>query len=500
MNEIDRLRKKIDETDEKLATLLGERMKLSEAIGKAKQGSSSAVRNEQREREVVSRASGAVEERFSYYVSEIYGSIIAASRLYQHEMGFTCGLAGEALSFSLSPYIHSLFGNEDYRLAQMDAGDFEAFMKHRVFGGINVTMPFKRSALALCDHISERALRCGCVNTVVNRGGVLWGYNTDAVGFGHTLDRYGIEVSGKRCLILGSGASCGTIRHVLGERGASSVTVVSRSGENDYSDIGRYGSSQVIVNTTPVGMNPHPGECLLSPEAFPQCESLVDIVYTPVTTELVLRFREAGINAVGGMDMLISQAWASHCLFTGEDPEVPVPEELLRKAMRYPLNIVIVGMPGSGKSTIGSRIARDLGMGFVDTDRHIEKRTGKSPEELIRRYGEKYFRGVETESILEVSSMVNTVISCGGGSVLSEENRRALRRNSVIVYIHRDLDSLSTKGRPLSSGRDALEKLYEQRKGIYEGYCDIKHSNNTGLIESVRTLEASLDELMEKIC
>ncbi|MBR2780732.1 MAG: chorismate mutase [Eubacteriaceae bacterium] len=499
MNEIDRIRKKIDETDEKIASLLNERMKLSEAVGRAKKGDSVSVRNREREEQVISRAASAADGRFSYYVSGIYENIIAFSRLYQHEMGFVRGLVGERISASCSPYIHSLFGDGSYRLAQMDADDFPAFMKHRVFEGINVTMPFKRTAMALCDHVSETALGCGCVNTVVNRDGSLWGYNTDAFGFGHTLERYGIDVAGKRCLILGSGASCGTVRYVLEKRGAKDVTVISRSGGEDYCDPKRYSYAQVIVNTTPVGMSPDCDSALIDPGKFAECEALVDIVYTPMSTELVLRARDAGIRAVGGMDMLISQAWASHELFCDREPSGDVPGDILSVAMRYPMNIVLVGMPGCGKSTVGSRLARDLGMDFVDTDRHIEKRTGRSPEELIRRYGEKYFRGVEARSILEVSSLRHTVIACGGGAVLSAENRRALRRNGVVVYLQRDLESLCTRGRPLSASREGLEKLYEQRKGIYEECCDIMHPNAAGLEESVSGLRTELDDLFAKM-
>lgn len=494
MNEIDRLRKQIDETDGKIASLLNERMKLSEAVGKAKQGSCVSVRNVPREQEVIARAASAGDERFSYYISGIYAGIIAYSRLYQHEMGFTFGLVGERISASFSPFIHSLFGGEDYRLSQMDPEDLPAFMEHRVFRGINVTMPFKRTAMTLCDRLSETAVKCGCVNTVVNRDGTLFGYNTDAFGFEHTLDRYGIGVAGKRCLILGSGASCGTVRYVLEKRGAKDVTVVSRSGENDYSDPGRYSFAQVIVNTTPVGMSPDTGSSPIDPGMFPECEALVDIVYTPMRTELVLKAQEAGIRAVGGMDMLISQAWASHLLFEGEEISSDVPEEICAQAMRYPLNIAIVGMPGSGKSTIGSRLAAELGMEFVDTDRHIEQRTGKSPEELIRRYGEKYFRGVESVSVAEASSLSHTVIACGGGAVLAEENIRALRRNSVVVYLEKDLASLSTRGRPLSSGREAVEKLYEQRKDIYESCCDIRHSNACSFDASLKALKKELEE------
>ena len=499
MNDIERIRKKIDETDEKIASLLNERMKLSEAVGAAKKGTAVSVRNRQREEQVISHASSLADERFSYYVGRAYEGIIASSRLYQHEMGFVRGLVGERISASLSPYIHSLFGDGSYRLAQMDGDDFAAFMEHRVFEGINVTMPFKRTAMALCDHVSETALGSGCVNTVVNRGGTLYGYNTDAYGFEHTLERSGIDAAGKRCLILGSGASCGTVRYVLEKKGAADVAVVSRSDGGTYCDPERYGFAQLIVNTTPVGMSPDCAGALIDPGMFPECEALVDIVYTPASTELVLRARDAGIKAVGGMDMLVSQAWASHALFCGTDPAGDVPEDILRTALRHPMNIVLVGMPGCGKSTVGSRLAKDLGMDFVDTDRHIENRTGRSPEKLIRRYGEKYFRGVETESILEVASMSHTVIACGGGAVLSETNRRALRRNGVVVYLQRDLDSLSTRGRPLSGSREGLGKMYEQRKDIYEGFADIIHSNSGDFPGSVSSLEAELDALFGKM-
>lgn len=477
------LRKKIDETDREIARLLSERMAASEAIGKLKSASGTPVRDKTREAAVIDHAASAGEERFSGYIKNIYNEVIASSRLYQLQNGFTYGLVGESISASLSPYIHSLFGDYSYRLAQMDREDFLRFMAMRTFRGINVTMPYKKTAMTLCDEVSDTAKRCGCVNTIVNDGGILRGYNTDAYGFLHSIRRYGIGVKGKKCLILGSGGSSGTVRYVLESLGAESITVISRSGEDNYENIARHSDAGIIVNTTPVGMTPDESSSPVDLGIFPQLTGVCDIVYKPLRTSLYTAAKERGIPCFCGMDMLVSQAWAASLVFRGIcSSDLPdVPEGVCGKVERYAENIVLIGMPGCGKSSTGRRLSRLLGRDLFDSDEHVLRRTGKSPEELIRKYGEKYFRGVETESIRELSRKTHAVIACGGGAVLREENRKLLRQCGTVIYLKRDLEELSTRGRPLSSSREAVALLYEERREIYEATADLVVAGQGGV-------------------
>lgn len=485
---LEQLRKRIDEVDRELSALLGERMMLSEMVGQTKKDQSAPVRNIARENVVKDNAAGNVDPKYAYYVRGIYDSIIAYSRLYQNQLDFTYGLVGARIGKSFSPFIHSLFSDYPYRLAQMDGDDFAKFMQLRHFAGINVTMPYKRTVIPFCDEVSETALKCNAVNTVVNEKGRLKGYNTDAFGFEYMLSRNGIDVKGKKCLILGSGGSSGTVFHVLEKLGASETVIISRSGENNYENIGLHRDADVIVNTTPVGMSPDLSSSPVDLDLFDHLGAVADIVYTPLRTKLVTDARERGIKAAGGMDMLAAQAYGSYLLFTGDTGNEDLLEKAVRTMERYPENIVLIGMPGAGKTTVGKKLASLLGMDFADTDRHITERTSNTPEELIRKYGEKYFRGVETESVKALAERSHTVISCGGGAVLKEENVRLLRQNGIVIYIERDLDSLSTNGRPLSKSREELRKMYEKRDPVYRAAADHTVTNGDTVSDTVNCI------------
>lgn len=382
------------------------------------------------------------------------------------------GILGESLPHTLSPFLHRELWNRQYRKLEMSRDKAEEFIRSRQFDGINVTIPYKKTAYDCCDVLSDTAKRVGCVNTVVSKSGVLYGYNTDYHGFYSLSRSIGVDFDRKKVIILGSGGTYLTAKAVCEDNEAREIVCISRNGENSYSNISKHYDADIIINTTPVGMYPSNDGQPLDLSKFQKLGAVIDVIYNPLKTRLVLQAEELGIKAVGGLEMLVSQAAASAELFSGQKINSEKQEAVYKKLKKRTENIVLIGMPGCGKTTLGRIVGKILNKPFYDTDREIVFKENMSVEDIFKSKGEEYFRDAESVVISELSKKTGAVIACGGGSVLRKENRTRLCQNGRIYFINRKLDKLSTKGRPLSNGDGALERLYSQRAKIYRSLCD----------------------------
>ncbi len=388
---------------------------------------------------------------------------------------FSYGLCGQTLKHSYSELLHGLLGNADYRLLNFTKEEFYDFMHSRAFRGVNVTIPYKKDALALCDVVSDEAASIGSVNTVVNKDGILYGYNTDYYGFSYLLDSRKIDVTDKKVLILGTGGTSLTARAVVSDRKARDIRIVSRSGELNYNNIALQADADILINTTPVGMFPNGGTSPVELSVFPKLSGVVDVIYNPLRTKLVCDAQNRGIPSVGGLAMLAAQAVAAHELFFDQafkDREAVI-RALLNGCMQKVSDFVLVGMPGCGKSTLGRMLADRLGLPFCDADDCFTETYGKTPAEVIIESGEAAFRALETEILSELTAHGGRVIATGGGAVLSPYNRYLLKQNATVVYLQRPLEALATEGRPLSGGGKSLEKLFIERDPLYLHVADV---------------------------
>lgn len=417
------------------------------------------------------------------------------------------GLLGEKLKHSFSPQIHNAFGIDDYILKEVPREEIDAFMKAKDFTAMNVTIPYKEAVIPYCvqDEVSKAI---GSVNTVVNREGTLYAYNTDCLGFLYMATEAGITFTDKKVVVLGSGGTAKTAVYVARQERASEIVVVSRSGANisevfgdvktaDYTQTEAYKDAQIIVNTTPLGMYPNVQSQAVDLDVFAKAEAVVDVVYNPLLTALTLQAKKKGLKYVNGLPMLVAQAYFAQRYFYNEEPKVkPGDEALLKKVIAdieaQVRNIVLIGMPGSGKSTVGKALAEKLGRTFVDTDAEFVKKEGMLAGAYIEQFGEVAFRDAESRVVKEFAKEKSLVIATGGGSILREENRDAMMQNSLIVYLDRELCKLATDGRPLSGDMDRMQKLYETRYPIYVNLADmhlkVEEDNIDGLIDAILQL------------
>ncbi len=394
------------------------------------------------------------------------------------------GLLGRTLRHSYSPQIHALLGDYEYRLFEVEPQDLEAFLKKREFGGINVTIPYKKDVLPYLSGISDNAKRIGAVNTIiVKEDGGLYGDNTDYDGFLCLVQKSGFQVKGKKALVLGTGGASLPISAVLSDLGAREVVFISRSGENNYQNLSRHADADFIVNTTPVGMYPNNLKAPLSLSEFPNLSGVLDIVYNPQKTKLILDAERLGIPAYSGLLMLVAQGKRAAELFLGHDIPDSETDRIFKKLSTEMQNIVLVGMPGCGKTTVGKALAEQLNRPFFDADEEILKRTGKSAEAWIEACGEAVFRQKETEVLESLCKQSGTVIATGGGAVTVPENADILRQNSIVFFINRDVSALPVEGRPLSKAT-ALSEMYEVRLPLYRSVCDYEIAAD-GSVEAV---------------
>ena len=407
------------------------------------------------------------------------------------------GLIGEKLGHSYSKEIHNLIADYGYELREVKREELGAFMTERAFSGINVTIPYKKSVMDYLDVISDDAKKIGAVNTVVNRDGKLYGYNTDFYGLKALLIHNGVSVRNKKVLILGSGGTSDTAYNVVTGLNAKEAIKVSRTKKDGfvtYDEAARlHSDADVIINATPVGMYPDDDGVPVNIGLFPSLSAVIDAIYHPLRTNLVSDAEKRGIKACGGLYMLVAQAVYAAALFENKKPDENLIDDVYGKILNDKRNIVLIGMPSSGKTTIGKALAARMGKRFADTDELIVGTTGKSIPEIFEKEGEKVFREIEKKVICDIAVNDGTVIATGGGVILDEKNVLALKRNGVIVYLDRKIDNLiATDSRPLSSNVDDLKKLYAKRKPLYEKYAEITIDDNDDVATVVRRAEEVL--------
>ena len=399
-----------------------------------------------------------------------------------------CGLLGQKLGHSYSPAIHGMLAGYDYQLFEREPEQLEDFLKNGPWDGINVTIPYKKAVLPYCAELSETARRIGSVNTMIRRpDGSLYGDNTDAYGFESLVKKSGIDVRGKKALVLGSGGASVTVVAVLKMLGAESVTVISRGGEDNYDNLDKHADARIIANTTPVGMYPNNGQAAVDLTRFPQCEGVLDVVYNPAHTALLLQAEKLGIPRAGGLYMLVAQAKRSSELFTGStipDSEIGRIEKVLSGRMK---NIVLVGMPSSGKSTLAAALGEKLGRPVYEADALIEQEAGMDIPAIFAQGGEESFRKLETEILSRLGKLSGAVISTGGGCVTREENYDLLHQNGTILWLKRGTEKLDKTGRPLSLKND-LNEMYQKREPMYRRFADAAVDNNGSVEDTLAQL------------
>lgn len=390
------------------------------------------------------------------------------------------GLIGEKLGHSHSPRIHSLLADYDYRLRELPPEELPAFLEARDFRGLNVTIPYKKAVVPFCAALGEGARRIGCVNTLVVRpDGSLFGENTDYFGFCYTLRRSGIDLRGRHVLVLGTGGTSLTASRAAEDLGAASVERVSRQGALNYENVYDRQETNIILNTTPVGMYPRNGAAAVDLSRFSRLEGVADVVYNPLKTALLLQAEALGLPYAGGLPMLVAQAAVAAALFTGADVPEERMEAVLRQVAADVTNLVLIGMPGAGKTTVGTLAAKALGRPFFDADAAIEERAGKPIPRIFAEEGEAAFRALETEVLAELGKRSGAVIATGGGAVLLQRNLPLLRQNGRILRLRRPLERLPLEGRPLSASPERLREMERERESFYAAAADIT-LDNTG--------------------
>ena len=402
-----------------------------------------------------------------------------------------CGLLGRKLGHSYSPAIHAQLGDYEYALYEKEPEELPDFLQRGDFTGLNVTIPYKKAVVPYCTELSETAQLLGSVNTLLRRpDGTLYGHNTDYDGFLSLVRQSGVEAAGKKALVLGSGGASVTAQAVLRTLGAQ-VVVISRSGEDNYENLSRHADAAIVVNTTPVGMYPHNGERPVDLTAFPACRAVYDIVYNPERTALMLQAEALGIPAFGGLHMLVAQAKAASELWQNTaipHSETPRIESLLRTGTR---SIVLIGMPGCGKSTVAAALGEATGREVCDSDALIEELAGMPIPEIFAQQGEAAFRAYETQAIAQLGKRSGIVLATGGGCVTRAENYPLLHQNGTILWLQRDLAALPTDGRPLSQA-GKLEAMYALRRPLYARFADHTISNNGSVEETVAAVKEAL--------
>ena len=410
------------------------------------------------------------------------------------------GLIGEKLGHSFSKIIHSELTDYDYELKEVAKDELDSFMRKADFKAINVTIPYKQDVIPYLSEIDETAKAIGAVNTIVNKNGKLYGYNTDFLGLKSLIENAKITIENKKVLILGSGGTSKTAFAVAKNMGAKEVYRVSRRGGNGlitYAEAeNSHNDAEVIINTTPCGMYPNIGEAAIGIDKFAKLEGVVDAIYNPLNSFLVTSAKEKGISATGGLYMLVAQAVFAAEKFTDSIIDKSEIDRIYNKIFNQKRNLVLIGMPSCGKTTIGKAIAEQLGKEFIDSDDEIVKKQGMPIPEIFGKFGEKYFRNIETEVIAELSLKQSSVIATGGGAVLNKRNVDLLKENGLVIFLDRPLEKLiTTDDRPLSSNRELLTKRYNERYDIYCSLADIIVNSDCDLEENIgRVKEVFLNE------
>ena len=387
-----------------------------------------------------------------------------------------CGLLGRHLGHSYSPQIHAALGNYSYDLFEKEPEEIADFLKHGDFTGINVTVPYKKDVIPHLDELSPIAKRLGAVNTIVRRNGKLIGHNTDYFGFLTMVKASNLTVAGKKVLVLGSGGASNTVVAVLQELGAQ-VVVISRTGENNYGNLQLHEEAAAIVNTTPVGMYPNTGLSPVDLDHFPKLEGVLDVIYNPARTQLLLDAENRGLVTMNGLLMLVAQAKEASEWFMETVIEDQIIAVIHRKLQLQMENIILIGMPGSGKSTVGKLLAEKCGKQFMDADEALVNQSGRAIRDIFAQDGEPLFRELETNVLATLGQQSGLVLATGGGCVTQGRNYPLLHQNGTIFCLQRNLDQLPVEGRPLSQAT-RIEEMFRIRKPLYERFADHMIDNN----------------------
>ncbi len=479
-------RAKIDDLDREIVQLFASRMELAAQIAAYKRAHDLPILQPEREREKLETLTAQVGDDLKAPLRRLYSTIFELSRDYQASK-LRCGLLGERLAHSYSPQLHAMLGSYDYALFEIAPEQLGEFLQSDSFDALNVTIPYKQRVVPFCSELSETARATGSVNTVLRRAdGTLCGDNTDYDGFLWLLERNGGVQSGEHAVVLGDGGASRTVQAVLRSLGAE-VTVLSRRGAQGFDTLKDHADAVLLVNATPVGMYPNNGERLIDLSDLPDCRCVLDLVYNPARTRLLLDAQERGIRHENGLAMLVGQAKRAAELFTGTEIPDSRCDEILCKLNEQMQNIILIGMPGCGKSTVGRLLAERLRRPFYDADAEIERELGCDIPTFFARHGEDAFRRAETMILERLGKESGCVIATGGGCVTREENVSLLRQNGTIVWLRRPLDRLPKDGRPISQAND-LGALYAIRQPMYEHFCDFAADNCGTPEETVETI------------
>ena len=501
------VRNELDSLDRTILDAFLKRMKLSEKVALYKAENNMPIEDTTRELQIIEDVSAKSGE-FGAYSSALFRTMIELSKDYQEhwirgyneeqkrqveEMPGIYGLLGQHLSHSYSEQIHRLLGlvgnvAYDYKLHETPPEGLEAFLSRPDVQGLNVTIPYKTAVLAFCEEISESVLSCGAANTIVKRDGKLYAYNTDIEGFKYMVFASGINIDGKKVLVLGSGGASKAVCAALRELGASEIIVISRNGPIDYDCLSLHPDTDVIVNTTPVGMYPDNLRKPVSLKSFPKLTGVLDIIYNPKLTGLLLEAENLSIPHAGGLHMLVAQAKASFEIFFDRRLPNSVVADIVNKLQGEMENIILTGMPGCGKSTIAKALSVAPGREVIDIDTEIEKTNRRSCAEIITKYGEEKFRKLEHEEILKHCKESGKIIALGGGAVLDSENHPAIRQNGKIFFIRRDVELLPTDDRPLSKSPETLKEMQKIRLPLYQEIADVEIENNGAIEDAVKAI------------
>lgn len=486
---IDEARAVINEQDEKILEAFCRRMEAAKEIARNKRELGLPIYVPSREKEILDRVRANAPCEIADYAVALQEYMMALSRAYQ-QSGRKYGLLGRKLGHSFSPEIHRMLGQwsepYDYGIFEVEPENLEAFIREGQWSGLNVTIPYKTDVMKWCDEISPEAQRIGAVNTLVRRGNKIYGYNTDYTGFRRTVEMSGARIEGEKCIVLGSGGASKTVVLVLKDLGAREVVVVSRDGKTgcDYKGLSAHYDATVMVNTTPVGMYPNTGKSAAYPGTFPRLEWAFDLIYNPLRTNFLCQAKKSDIEPVNGLKMLVAQARASAELFLGREIAEEALERIEAALRNEKENLVLIGMPGCGKSTVGQVLAARLGRKLIDMDERIVAQAGMSIPDIFAAGGEDGFRRIEMAVAESLRHETGAVIACGGGVVTREENYYALAENGRIIFLNRPIDVLPTDGRPISQSVP-LARLYQQRLPLYQSWADLEVENQGVTVDEV---------------
>lgn len=412
------------------------------------------------------------------------------------------GLIGEKLGHSFSKDIHERIADYTFDLIPLSKEEFKTFMEKKEFTALNVTIPYKKNVIPYLDEMDEHAKAIGAVNTIVNRDGKLKGYNTDFTGFLYMVKKHNVHMEGKKVLIIGNGGASAAIQAVVQHELAGSmviVDVVPGNGAISYDEMfSSHLDAEIIINTSPIGMYPRIGNAPIDISMFHKCEAVLDVIYNPILTRLCFEAQEMDIKRVNGLEMLIAQAKQSVEFFLDKRIDDQIIDDIYQDMLRERCNIVLIGMPSAGKTTIGKMLENRMQKEFIDLDDIIIEKAGKSIPEIFEESGEAGFRAIETEAAIEVSKLNNKIIATGGGTIKHKVNMDYLRQNGITIFIDRDVDKLisSDPNRPLSKSTDALEKMHAERLPLYQKYAAYVAVNNSDIESTVTEIEEAYRSIL----